>query len=403
MSDKDFLEIFDKINDKFLVETYRDNEKRRRGSKRMFFHAAYTAAACIMVVAAAVLIVSSFIGRDEFIHPSSGAGESMSSNSLPESGDLSDNPSDGESSAIEPAPEVPVYENAVFIETVRFEFPESGREFSKELDFPAFYAEYQQQSVSALLTLTVRLTEDYADNSRVPMRMYLFSDGRQSLFQYDKANIPYLDLDLDFGTDDKQELGIDFSFYAGRSTNSVAAVCVLFPGDASRQTCFIYSACNLGSAESFGSMSRSYVENFVLDDDVINEMTYSNILTLNEMRPYDYNKPDSFWQRIVALGHISYGDPVKTVPVDSTGMYMHCSDVGSSYHLIALIDGEPAPVFDGEFFTTVEQYDNDLILYCKFPSEYLSENSTIQLIALPVSTYYLNWWGMMSECCLLSE
>ncbi|MDE7360860.1 MAG: hypothetical protein K2N38_02885 [Oscillospiraceae bacterium] len=403
MSDKDFLEIFDKINDKFLVETYRDNEKRRRGSKRMFFHAAYTAAACIMVVAAAVLIVSSFIGRDEFIHPSSGAGESMSSNSLPESGDPSDDSlSDSESSAVEPAPRIPVYEDAVVVEMVRFEFPDSGIPLN-ESEVPAFYADFQQQSVSARLGLKVYFTNAYTgDNGTIPMRMYLFSDGRQSLFQYDKANIPYLDLDVD----PESETEIEFSFYAGRSTNSVAVVCVFFPGDAARQDCFICSASNFGASEGYGSIDRIRVEEFVLEDG-INEMTDRNILTLSGTQIYGPDIDRLYRQILLDAQTTANGNPVKTVPVDSACMYMHCSseifEFGSSYHLIALIDGELAPVFDGEFFTTVEQYDNDLFLYYKLPSEYLSENSTIQLIALPVFTYQLNWWGMQSECCLLTE
>lgn len=417
MRDRDFLEIFDKIDDKFLIETYKENEKLRRGSRRSFFHAVYTAAACIMVAAAAVLVVSSFLDRGGLVQPSSAgdasqiaSGSGVSNGSMPDSGVSDSEISNSDTS--EPL----VYNNTFYyVDTPKLEFPDNYYEMEDDPETSYFYADYQQQSILAKLTLTVKSNYDVGGGDggieKIPMRMYLFCDGQQSLFRYDKANIAHLDMEVALDN----QTGIDFSFNAGRLTSSAAVVCVFFPGDAARQSCVIKSACNLSGETPLNEIMRA--EFGLLEFDGSTNTDHTSILTLNKALHYSIDSADKVLDRIVSeKRECVSGSSVKTLSVNSAYLYTYYNGVDlydgylemfdyfdyRDYTLIALIDGEPAPVFDGEFSALV-RLENEGVQYYKLSKEYLSENSTIQLIALPIRTNRLNWWGMSSECRLLTE
>lgn len=232
MTDRDFLELFHKIDDKFLEEARRD-QRGCRISRQRIFNTLSTMAACMAIAIAAVLLISSFISSGQFalMNPSSPV---QSDNSV--SADAANGTSPEDSSApISPS------DQKLSVMSSHLSFPHH----SVELDLPKedyyrAFAVAEPETVDAVFAFSVRLSDGSFD-TRIPARMYFFADGQPIHFKYRSNESSFRDFTIVPETD----YSLPISFEASADVNAISVVCIFFPGDAERQHCLIETAGNI--------------------------------------------------------------------------------------------------------------------------------------------------------------
>lgn len=377
MTDRDFLELFHKIDDKFLEEAQRD-QRGRHISRQRIFNTLSTMAACMAIVVAAVLLVSSFINSGQF------ALMNQSSAVQTSSGDLSgaaDGTSSGNSSQAAPS------DQKLCAMSSTLSFPKHR----VELDLPkedcyAAISVAETETVSAVFAFSVQLYDGSLD-TRIPARMYVFADGRPIMFRYRSSQSPFRDFTIVPETD----YALPISFEASEEVSAISIVCVFFPGDPERQTCLIHTAGNIScTREILGTFG---VGNFIGTNSDIN----SNFVTVT-------NDPD-----LVPKNNQTYWD--RNIPADNAYITAYLSTVYGDngerednfinpHYLIALVNGKPVNVFDSGDPLCIDRfyYEKDLVFQYRIPEEYLPENSTLQIIALPAAVTSWRDMDYSSDC-----
>ncbi|MCM1165395.1 MAG: hypothetical protein NC299_03330 [Lachnospiraceae bacterium] len=360
MTDRDFLELFDRIDEKYLEEAQRD-QRIRRISRQRIFNTLSTIAACLAVTVAAVLLTSSFIDSGQFALINSNSSQ-YSSDSAPAAGSTrpeeSSEPSDTPSATL-------------MLGSGSLSFPWNNVDFElpKEDWYCVFGADISQ-TVGAVLSFSVRLSDGSLD-AHIPTRLYVFADGQQTRFAY-KGHETWF---RDFTIVPEADYSLPLTFTADEYVKAVSVVCVFYPGDAERQFCLIQSAGNAYAEETDipcgidGGSVGEYV-------DAEESQYVSSFLNVT-------SDPSVIEQ--VA---------VKEIPADSAYITASMNQMFGSnddddptpnpLYLIALVDGKPSNAFGAETLVlgTSDEQKEQTFLY-HIPEEYLPENSTLQIIALP--------------------
>lgn len=379
MTDRDFLELFHKIDDKFIEEAQHD-QRRRRISKQHIFNTLSTMAACMAVVIGAVLLVSSFINSGQFALMNSGSAVQTSSGDL--SGAAAGTSSE-DSSQVTPSDQKLCAMNSTL------SFPKHR----VELDLPkedcyAAISVAETETVSAVFAFSVQLYDGSLD-TRIPARMYVFADGQPIRFQYRGVESPF----RDFTIVPEADYSLPIMFEASEEVSAISIVCVFFPGDAERQTCLIHTAGNVScTREVLGTFG---VGNFIGTNSDIG----SNFVTVT-------NDPD-----LVPKSDKTYWD--RNIPADSAYVTAYLSTiygdnderddnfiVPNPHYLIALVNGKPVNVFESGDPLCLNRfyYEKDLVFQYRIPEEYLPENSTLQIIALPAAVTSWRDADYSSDC-----
>lgn len=408
MTDREFLELFNKIDDKFLDEARRDHGKRRI-DKRRLFNTLYTMAACAAMVIAAALLVSSFIGNYQFANP--GSADQTSSDSAM----TSETPSDDNSQADNTSP------LKLSVLYSRLSFPENGVEMDKDDGYYMFTLDEREwRHIPAELSFSVGFS-DSEEKTPIPARMYFFNNCYSDQFYY--ADSLLTTTSRDFIVKPNTDCTIKFAFDAYGETSTVAVVCVFFPGDAARQTCLIVTAGNETVPDDFIDLSGigelipiepfENVRRFV----TVTDTPFKWYVDFNFLDEYDdlekFGYPDEDVSDALEIfeKNVLGEKDGETVVIPNDSVYINAyfnesEGTGNwqyhSYYLIALIDGAPAPIFDGRSYCAVNDIYGERVFQYKVPQEYLPENSSIQIIALPSQVVSWECYGIASDCCLLS-
>lgn len=381
MTDRDFLELFNKIDDKFLEEAQHDQRKYRIG-KRHIFNVLSTTAACMALVVSAVLLVSSFIDGGLIRLPNN--------SSYVQSG--SNNPADAASGTTS--------ENSV---TPPARLPDIGYSrlsfTSNEVDLGLTKADYyavfgadEACTVSAEFEFTVTCS-DCSLNNGIPMRMYIFADDRPTEFKYRNQERLF----REFTVDPEKKYSLPVSFNASADVNTISIVCILCPGDPDRQNCFIQTAGNVYGTKEI--IDDAYIPDGYIDYN--DTQRGCNFVTLT-------SDPNT-----VPVYTVS-GLKNDVIPADSAYLFASfaafdaensdTSDTNPNapdmYYIIALMDGKPVNISDNgdPFCLGGDLLKKEVYYRYKIPEENLPENSTIQIIALPTE---VNSWrdsGFNSIC-----
>lgn len=398
MTDKEFLSIFDKIDEKYIDEAQKDIVKRRQNrSRRMFINSLSTAAACLALVISAALLVSSFISGYPHTLPSSpGAADSLSNDSSSSTSELPSEDSESTESYVREL----TYNRCV---SIKGELNFNALPYKEPLNrsTPAFWLDddIQQmtQSIGAEIFLWVDGPPD-ADEE-IPVRMYLFADGQQTLFRYDDKPTSSYDFTLRFN----KETTVGFSFSASRYTNTIAVVCVLFPGDPEREDCVILTALNESRSEDYryniSEMRDNDVDYFRLD---IPDTSRPFITLGSDTRSvYEYTPSENgdLVARADAAPFVSVCCGSALTPLDGNYNDMRFDDT-LYYYVIALVNGTPAPIFNGEFSIALVTYYDTAFEY-RISEGYLSENDTVRIIAIPVTADESSGCAFVSDCYVI--
>lgn len=376
MTDRDFLELFNKIDDKFLEEAQHDQCKYRIGKRRILNMLSATAA-CMALVISAVLLVSSFID--------SGLIRLPDNSSYVQSG--SNNPADAasgassNSSVVSSSNRTLSFNSSLNFTTNSVEIPNL-----KENLHSAFGAD-EECTVSAEFKFSARFSDGSLDTP-IPVRMYVFADGKPISFTYRYTESAI----REFTVEPEKKYSLPISFKASADVNTISVVCIFFPGNAELQDCLIWEAGNVyGTKEIFEYIPDEYIEY----TDTFERG--GNFITLSS----DPN--------IVPI----YTSKVKNAVIPSDSAYLFVSfaafddensdtspNTPDMYYIIALADGKPVNISDnGDPFCLVGGSLKKEVYYrYKIPEENLPENSTIQIIALPTE---VNSWrdsGFNSIC-----
>lgn len=369
MTDRDFLELFHKIDDKFLEEAQHD-QRRRRISRQRIFNTLSTMAACMAIVIAAVLLVSSFISSGQFalMNPSSPV---QSDNSV-SAGAANGMSSEDSSDPISPS------DQKLSVGSASLSFPRNSVDLglAKEDYYLAFGAG-EPETVDAVFAFSVRLSDGSLD-TRIPTRMYVFADGQPIQFKYRSSESNFRDFTIVPDTD----YSLPISFDASENVNAVSIVCVFFPGDAERQHCLIETAGN-----AYGI--KEIPDTFLGTDEYIEIDTAEQSLNFVTVT----SDPDAVPQNL-------YHNTERDIPADSAYFFASFGAVyggddtsdaeyiaPNPHYIIALVNGKLVNVFDSADPFCLGGYDPQKGMYYRYriPEEYLPENSTLQIIALPAA------------------
>lgn len=382
MTDRDFLELFHKIDDKFLEEARRD-QRGRRISRQRIFNTLSTMAACMAIVIAAVLLVSSFISSGQFalMDPNS----SVQSDNSVSAGAANGTSSEDSSASVSPS------DQKLSVMSSRLSFPHH----SVELDLPKedyyrAFAVAEPEMVDAVFAFSVRLSDGSLD-TRIPTRMYVFADGQPIHFKYRSSESSFRDFTIVPETD----YSLPISFEASAFINAVSIVCVFFPGDAERQLCLIETA---GNAAGVKEITKTFLgsEDYIEVDTAKQSSNYVTVTSDPE-----------------AVPRTPYANTERDIPADSAyffaslGALFGGDDTSDAdyiapnpHYIIALVNGKPVNVFDsGDPFCLDGYYPQKGLYYrYRIPEEYLPENSTLQIIALPAAVTSWRDWDFNSDC-----
>ncbi len=369
MTDRDFLELFHKIDDKFLEEARRD-QRGCRISRQRIFNTLSTMAACMAIVIAAVLLISSFISSGQFalMNPSSPV---QSDNSV--SADAANGTSPEDSSApVSPS------DQKLSVMSSHLSFPHH----SVELDLPKedyyrAFAVAEPETVDAVFAFSVRLSDGSFD-TRIPARMYFFADGQPIHFKYRSNESSFRDFTIVPETD----YSLPISFEASADVNTISVVCIFFPGDAERQHCLIETAGNIYGINAVPETILG-TDDFIEVDTAepsLNFVTVTSDPDAAPRNPYENTErdiPADSAYFFASLGALFGGDDT------SDEDYI----APNPHYIIALVNGKPVNVFDSGAPFCLEGYSPEKGLYYRYriPEEYLAENSTLQIIALPAA------------------
>ena len=378
MTDRDFLELFHKIDDKFLEEAQKDQRKRHFTRQRIF-NTLSTLAACMAIVVAAVLLVSSFISSGQYIMPNSG---SQTSDSAPL--DAASAPTVN----IEPNAPAPKLSSE---SSLSFPIHQAELDVPKECMYNAFRAG-GLDTITAVFDFSVHLSDNSSD-TRIPSRLYIFADGAPIQFKYKDSESFF----RDFTIVPDADYSLPLYFEASEEISVISVVCVFFPGDPERQSCVIHSAGNIFGATEIPDYlyDRShFIEtNYEANKNFVTVTSDPHKIPTNG-KAYgdDLNVPaDS------AYLTASLGVPCKT---EQSGFYEESLDVNPHY-IIALVNGKPVNISEYDSMICLGGFYNSnkgMMFQYLIPEEYLPENSTLQIIALP--TAVTSWRDMdyKSDC-----
>lgn len=384
MTDRDFLELFHKIDDKFLEEAQRD-QRGRHFSRQRIFNTLSTMAACMAIVIAAVLLVSSFISSGQFalMNP----GSPVQSDSSVSAGAANGTSSGDSSDPISPS------DQKLSVGSARLSFPYHSVDLglAKEDYYLAFGAD-KPGTVDAVLDFSVQLSDGSLD-TRIPTRMYVFADGQPIQFKYRSSESSF----RDFTIVPEADYSLPISFNASEYVNAVSVVCVFFPGDAERQHCLIETA---GNAYSIAEVPNTFLgPDEYIDIGTDTAEPISNFVTVT-------SDPDAVPQN-------PYYNTERDIPADSAyffasfGAVYGSDDISDTeyiapnpHYLIALVNGKPADVFDSADPFCLGGYNPQKGMYYRYriPEEYLPENSTLQIMALPAAVTSWRDWDFDSSC-----
>lgn len=365
MTDRDFLELFHKIDDKFLEEAQRD-QRGRRISRQRIFNTLSTMAACMAVVIGAVLLVSSFINSGQFALMNSGSSVQTSSG---EPMGAAAGTSSEDSSQVAPSAQKLV----AIQSTLNFPHHSIELDLPKEEQYNAF-AVTETEPVYATFAFSVELSDGSLD-TRIPARMYVFADGQPIRFQYRGSESPF----RDFTIVPEADYSLPISFEASAEVNAVSIVCVFFPGDAERQYCLIRTAGNTcGIGEIYGEYNAgNYIEtNSDIGSNYVTVTNDPELIPKNDKTYWDRSIPADKAYITAYLGTVYGDDGERTDKI-----------IQNPHYLIALVNGKPVNVFDSGDPLCIDRfyYEKDLVFQYRIPEEYLPENSTLQIIALPAA------------------
>lgn len=377
MTDSDFLELFHKIDDKYLEEAQRD-QHRRHFSRQRIFNTLSTMAACMAIVIAAVLLVSSFISSGQFV---------MSNPNSPEASSDPLNAASSPTVNIEPTPAPALSSNS----TLSFPIHHAELDLPKEDQYNAFYATVPV-TVTAVLDFSVHLSDNSLD-TRIPSRLYVFADGQPISFQYKSSESIF----RDFTIVPDAYYSLPLYFEASQDVNAISVVCVFFPGDSERQSCLIHSAGNI-----FGTQEilDTFIDNSYFTE-TDSEMTANFVTVISD--------PHKIPKNGIAYGEelnipadsayltVSLGVPYKT---EFSGDYEESLDINPHY-IIALVNGKPVSVFENDELLCLDGFYNSnkgLLYQYKIPEECLPENSTLQIISLPAAVTSWRDTDYSSDC-----
>lgn len=379
MTDRDFLELFNKIDDKFLEEAQHDQCKYRIGKRRILNMLSATAA-CMALVISAVLLVSSFID--------SGLIRLPDNSSYVQSGN--NNPANAASGAVSDS-DVASHSDRSLSFNSRLDFTTNSVDLGldKEDYYTAFGAD-EECTVSAQFDFSASFSDGSLDTP-IPVRMYVFADGKPISFTYRYTESAI----REFTVEPEKKYSLPISFKASADVNTISIVCIFFPGNAELQDCLIWEAGNVyGTKEIFEYIPDEYIEY----TDTFERG--GNFITLSS----DPN--------IVPI----YTSKVKNAVIPSDSAYLFVSftkfydeiqDLSLSAHdmnyIIALVNGRPVNLSDsGEpFCLGGDPLKKEGYYRCKIPEECLSENSTLQVIALPAAVESWHDYAFSSACYLI--
>ncbi|MBD5384679.1 MAG: hypothetical protein HDR72_06745 [Ruminococcaceae bacterium] len=377
MTDRDFLELFHKIDDKFLEEAQKD-QRKRHFSRQRIFNTLSTLAACMAIVVAAVLLVSSFISSGQYIMPNSG---SQTSDSDPL------NAASSPTVNIEPNAPAPTLSSE---SSLSFPIHYAELDLPKENMYNAFRAG-RFDTITALFDFSVHLSDDSSD-TRIPSRLYIFANGEPIRFKYKDSEAFF----RDFTIVPDADYSLPLYFEASEEIAVISVVCVFFPGDPERQSCVVHSAGNIFGATEIPDMvdEQHFIEtdyeataNFVTVTSDPHKIPKNGIAYGDEL-----NIPaDSAWLTA------SLGVPCKT---EQSDVYEESLDVNPHY-IIALVNGKPVSISEYASMICLDGFYNSnkgLLYQYKIPEEYLPENSTLQIIALPVAVTSWRDTDYSSDC-----
>lgn len=383
MTDKEFLGLFNNIDDKYLDEARRDLTASHKcvemicEEKRHRFGGFSTLAACAAVALAVLLLVSSFIGSYRLATPS----DQTVPDTQGSSGQFSANAAPGVSSDGSQ-----LSENAKFyISSSSLSFPVHGKEEDSRVFVNPFY---ESDPTTATLTFTTRYEGAPADEE-IPMRLYLFADGEPLRFT-NRYRTQTESLSRTFILEPDKKYALDVSFSVDESVNTVTFLCVVFPGDKDRQTVFYETARNgIFNGEL---PERADTGEYVPAAEVKNPLENLSVdnVPITE-------RPDV---KIYANG--KYEDA--PIPADSVYINAYLRG-GDTYYLMALIDGKPAAVFDGSSVCIVDCKDGTEGFQYKVSEDFLTRNGehTIQAIVFTASSYeHWHCFGLQSDVRTLS-
>ncbi len=164
--------------------------------------------------------------------------------------------------------------------------------------------------------------------------------------------------------------------------NTISVVCIFFPGDAERQHCLIETAGNIYGINAVPETILG-TDDFIEVDTAepsLNFVTVTSDPDAAPRNPYENTErdiPADSAYFFASLGALFGGDDT------SDEDYIK----PNPHYIITLINGKPVNVFDsGDPFCLGGYYFKQGMYYrYRIPEEYLPENSTLQIIALPAA------------------
>lgn len=382
MTDRDFLELFNKIDDKFLEEAQHD-QRRRRISGQRIFNTLSTMAACMAIVIAAVLLVSSFISSGQFALTGSDPSAQTSGGVSP--GAANGTSSEDSNVSISPS------DQTLSVTSSVLSFPRHGVELDlpKE-DYYRAFAVAEPEMVDAVFAFSVRLSDGSLD-TRIPTRMYVFANGSPIAFKYRSNESAFRDFTIVPETD----YSLPVSFEASADVNAISVVCVFFPGDPERQTCLIETAGNVCGVKeiiqtSLGEEDLIEIGTAEYNSNFVTVTSDPNTVPVNG-HVWDRDIPADSAYLIASLGTAFGGDDISDEEYDGP----------NPHYIIALVNGKPVDIFGGgdPFCLNGNNYPQKGLFYrYMIPEEYLPENSTLQIIALPSAVTSWRDMDLASDC-----
>ncbi len=381
MTDRDFLELFNKIDDKFLEEAQHDQRKYRIG-KRRILNMLSTTAACLAVVISAVLLVSSFVDSGLIRLPDNGSDVRPEINI---SGGAASAPT-SDSSVTSPSDRTLSFNSRLNFTTHSVETL-----LVNEANYAAFGA-VEDCTVSAEFEFSASFSDGSLDTD-IPVRMYVFADGQPISFEY-RHNESAI---REFTIEPEKKYSLPISFKASADVNTISIVCIFFPGDAELQDCLIWEAGNVyGTKEIFEYIPDEYIEYTDSVERGGNFITLSgdrNIVPVYTGKVKNAVIPSDSAYLFVSLTTYDYDDEIQDLSPSAHDMH----------YIIVLVNGRPVNVPDnGEpFCLGGDPLKKEVYYRCKIPEECLSENSTLQVIALPAAVESWHDYAFSSSCYLI--